>query len=46
VGTATLSWAVDIGAAASVTYNIGIRVKGYYVQEDSSANGVVTVRKP
>jgi hypothetical protein len=46
VGTATLSWAVDIGAAASVTYNIGIRVKGYYIQEDSSADGVVTVRKP
>jgi hypothetical protein len=46
VGTATLSWPVNIGSAASVSYTIGIKVKNHYVQNDSSADSVVTIRKP
>jgi hypothetical protein len=46
IGSATLNWSVDIGTASSVSYNIGIRVKSYYLLEDSLTDAVVTVRKP
>jgi hypothetical protein len=45
-GTATYNWSVNIGAANSVSYTIGVIVNGYYVRNSSDDDAVVTVVKP
>lgn len=45
-GTATCSWARDIGSADSVSYTVGIVVENYYIRNSSDDNTVITVSKP
>jgi hypothetical protein len=42
-GTASFSWTVSLGTAPSVTYHIGIIVNGYYTDNMSTEDTVVTV---
>ena len=45
-GTATYNWSVDIGAANSQSFTVGIRVNNYYTRNSSFDNTVITVSKP
>lgn len=46
IAVGTYNWNVNIGAATSQTYTIGIIVGGYYTRNSSADNTVVTVAKP
>ncbi len=46
VGTATFNWNVNIGAADSTSFTIGIIVTNYYARNSSDENSVLTVSKP
>ena len=43
---ATYNWNVDIGAANSQSYTIGIIVNNYYTRNSSNDNSIITVSKP
>jgi hypothetical protein len=45
-GTVTFNWNVNIGAADSMDYTIGIVVSNYYTRNSSIDDVVVTVSKP
>lgn len=45
-GTATYNWRVDIGAADSMSFTIGIVVSGWYTRDASEDDTVVTVSRP
>ncbi len=45
-GTASFSWNVDIGAATSKSFTVGVIVNNYYTRNASTDNTVVTVSKP
>jgi hypothetical protein len=45
-GTVTFNWNVNIGAADSMDYTIGIVVSNYYTRNSSFDDVVVTVSKP
>src|SRR5581483_8045281 len=46
IGTASYSWSVDIGTAASQTFSIGTVVTGYYNRNTTTENATITVSKP
>jgi hypothetical protein len=46
IGTATYNWSVNIGAADSQNFTIGIIVNNYYTRDNSADDTVVTVSKP
>jgi hypothetical protein len=46
VGQATFNWNVDIGAATSKSYTIGMIVSNYYARNSTTENAVVVVSKP
>lgn len=45
-GTATYNWRVDIGAADSMSFTIGIVVNGWYTRDVSEDDTIVTVSRP
>lgn len=45
-GTATCSWAANLGSADSKNYRVGIVVNNYYTRNDPADDTVVTVSKP
>jgi MBG domain (YGX type) len=42
-GTASFNWTVNLGTASSVQYTVGIIVNGYYTDNSSAENSVVTI---
>lgn len=46
VGTAACNWSVNIGAAESDDFTVGIIVNNYYRRDASTDNEVITVSKP
>jgi hypothetical protein len=45
-GTVTYNWNVNIGAALSISYTIGIEVDNYYTRNSAQDYSVVTISKP
>ncbi|HLG33432.1 MAG TPA: M12 family metallo-peptidase [Bacteroidia bacterium] len=46
IAVAVYNWNVNIGAASSQTFTVGIIIGGYYIRNSSADNTVVTVAKP
>jgi hypothetical protein len=45
-GVATCTWSVDIGAANSQSFTVGISVNNYYARNSTADDTVVTVSRP
>jgi hypothetical protein len=46
IAVATYNWNVNIGAADSKIYTVGIIIGGYYTRNSSDDNTIITVSKP